>query len=157
MYVYSFDADSAYKPSDRMVLTRVPVGRIADRKAYEFFVSLSAGGKGVWSKDIRRRGAVFEHESRCYRSGITFNAPLKRYLWVQVVGDGGLGIYDAAEPWGPWTTVFFTEAWDVAPGESASLPAKWISPDGRTVHLVFSGQDSFSVRKATLVVSGSLQ
>ena len=67
---------------------------------------------------------------------------------------GGFGIYDAPEPWGPWATVFYTEKWDVGPGESSSLPTKWMSPDGQTAYLVFSGDDCFSVRKATLVPSG---
>jgi hypothetical protein len=63
---------------------------------------------------------------------------------------GGFGIYDAPEPWGPWTTAFYTENWDVGPGESSSLPTKWMSADGKTVHLVFSGDDHFSVRQATI-------
>jgi CubicO group peptidase (beta-lactamase class C family) len=63
---------------------------------------------------------------------------------------GGFSIYDAPEPWGPWTTVYSTEDWDVGPGESSSFPTKWMSSDGKTIHLVFSGDDCFSVRKATL-------
>jgi len=164
VYVYSFDSDSAYKPSDRMVLARVPKESIATRNAYEFYerTPLSSGkrpAEPVWTKDIAQRGAVFVHPGRCYRSGISFNAGLKRYLWVQVVpgGDtrfkGGLGIYDAPEPWGPWTTVYFTEEWDVGPGETSSFPPKWTSADGKTLHLVFSGDDCFSVRKATLTIA----
>jgi hypothetical protein len=61
-------------------------------------------------------------------------------------------MYDAPEPWGPWTTVEFTNEWDVGPGDSASFPTKWMSADGRTLQLVFSGDDSFSVREATLIV-----
>ena len=79
---------------------------------------------------------------------------MKRYLWVQITPgsqgkkldtrfEGGFGIYDAPEPWGPWTTAFATEKWDVGPGESASFPTKWMSTDGKTLHLVFSGDDSF--------------
>lgn len=159
VYVYSFDSDSAYTPADRMVLARVPRARIRDRRAYEFFVRLDAAARPVWSGDIRRRGAVFSHRGRCYRSGITYNPGLRRYLWVQVIGRdarfrGGLGIYDAPEPWGPWTTVYFAERWDVGPGESARFPTKWMSADGRTLHLLFSGGDAFSVRRATLTVSG---
>jgi hypothetical protein len=92
----------------------------------------------------------------CYRSSVSFNAPLKRYFWCQIIpgGDtrfsGGFGIYEAQEPWGPWRTAYFTEDWDVGPGESCSFPTKWISPDGKEMYLVFSGDDSFSVRKATL-------
>ena len=45
-----------------------------------------------------------------------------------------------------------TNQWDVGPGETSCLPVKWMSADGRTVHLVFSGEDCFSVRRATFVL-----
>ena len=153
VYVYSFDSDSAYNPADRMVLARVPKARIRDRSAYEFFSGLQPGAGPRWSTSLADRASVFEHPGRCYRSGITYNAGLKRYLWCQIISGkdtrfrGGFGIYDAPEPWGPWTTVFLTEQWDVGPGETCSLPTKWLSPDGRTAHLVFSGDDCFSVRE----------
>jgi hypothetical protein len=82
---------------------------------------------------------------------------LKRYLWCQILPgeaprfEGGFGIYDAPEPWGPWTTAFFTERWDVGPGETSSIPPKWTSADGRTAHLVFSGDDAFSVRRMSIL------
>jgi CubicO group peptidase (beta-lactamase class C family) len=117
----------------------------------------------VWTKDIEKRGAVFTHPGNCYRSGVSFNAALKRYLWSQKLPaskdsrgprfQGGFGVYDAPEPWGPWTTVYFTEEWDVGPGETSSFPPKWMSADGRSLHLVFSGDDCFSVRQATLTLS----
>ncbi|MGH9338876.1 MAG: serine hydrolase [Acidobacteriota bacterium] len=166
VYIYSFDSDSAYVPADRMVLARVPSGRITDRSAYEFFAGLNASGEPAWSRDIEQRGAVFKHPGECYRSGITYNAPLGRYLWVQVLpgGDpehrgprsgprfeGGFGVYEAPELWGPWSTVYFTRQWDTGPGETSSFPTKWMSENGLTLHLVFSGEDHFSVRKATLV------
>ncbi|MFQ5732956.1 MAG: serine hydrolase [Planctomycetaceae bacterium] len=161
VYIYSHDSDSAYKPADRMLLARVPKDKLAQRVAYEFFRKLGANGKPVWTREIKHRGAVFHHPGNCYRSGITYNAGLKRYLWCQTIpkGDtrfaGGFGIYDAREPWGPWTTVFFTRKWDVGPGETSSFPTKWMSRDGQTVHLVFSGNDYFSVRKAKFAVRDS--
>ena len=162
-YVYSHDADSAYKAADRMVLARVPKGRIRERPAYEFFRGLDAQGQPLWSTEIGDRAAVFTHKGRCYRSGITYDAGLKRYLWVQIIPgtegkrvdtrfEGGFAVYDAPEPWGPWTTVFFTEKWDVGPGESSSFPTRWMSADGRTIHLVFSGDDNFCVRQARLKI-----
>jgi Domain of unknown function (DUF4185) len=163
VYVYSHDAASAYTPADRMVLARVPKGKIKERDAYEFFRRLDKKEQPLWAKEIADRGAVFTHKGRCYRSGITYNAGLKRYLWVQTIPgtegekadtrfEGGFAIYDAPEPWGPWTTVYFTEKWDVGPGETASFPTKWMSADGETLYLVFSGDDHFAVRKATLSV-----
>jgi hypothetical protein len=160
VYLYSHDHDSAYEPADRMVLARVPKDRIRDRQAYEFFKGLDARSSPLWTTDIRDRGAIFVNPGHCCRSGISYNAGLKRYLWCQILPDstdergpryqGGFGIYEAPEPWGPWRTAFYTEAWDIGPGETASFPTKWMSEDGRTCHLVFSGNDSFSIRKATL-------
>jgi CubicO group peptidase (beta-lactamase class C family) len=160
VYVYSPDSDSAYEPADRMVLARAPKGRVRDRRAYEFLAGTAADGTPRWTKDIADRAAVFTDPGRCYRSGVSYNAGLKRYVWSQIIpgGDtrfaGGLGIYDAPEPWGPWTTVFYADPWDVAPGESASFPTKWMSDNGRTLHLVFSGEDCFCVRRVRLVLAG---
>jgi len=160
VYIYSHDSDSAYQPADRMVMARVPRDRIRDRQAYEFFKDLDVRGEPLWTSDIRDRGAVFVNPGRCYRSGVSYNSGLKRYLWCQILPEskdergpryqGGFGVYEAPEPWGPWRTAFYTEAWDIGPGETASFPTKWMSEDGRTCHLVFSGDDCFSVRKATL-------
>jgi CubicO group peptidase (beta-lactamase class C family) len=159
VYTYSHDKDSAYQPADRMVMARVPRDKIGERSAYEFLSDLDGRRRPLWSKDIADRKAVFDHQGNCYRSGIGYNAALKRYLWCQTLpkGDarfeGGFGVYDAPEPWGPWTTVYFTERWDVGPGETSSIPPKWMSPDGRQFWLVFSGDDHFSVRKGRLILA----
>lgn len=156
VYVYSHDADSAYSPADRMVLARVPRDQITVRNAYEFLSAVDVEGKPVWTRHIHERGPVFTHAGKCYRSGISYNAGLGRYLWFQIVpeGDtrfeGGFGIYDAPEPWGPWTTVYFTTEWDVGPGERGTFPTKWMSADGKTCYLVFSGNDYFALRKAII-------
>ena len=161
VYVYSHDSGDAYVAADQMVLARVPKNRINERIAYEFYVGRDAKNEPEWTAEITRRGAVFRHAGACYRSGVSYDAGLKRYLWCQILpGDaprfhGGFGIYDAPEPWGPWSTVNFTEAWDVGPGETSSFPTKWMSADGKTLHLVFSGDDAFSVRRAVLEMATS--
>ena len=158
VYIYSHDSDSAYERADRFVMARVPKNKLRDRSAYEFFVKIDASGQPQWTRDIRERSAVFTNPGACYRSGISYNAGLKRYLWCQIGPGadtrfaGGFAIYDAPEPWGPWTIAFHTDQWDTGPGETASLPTKWMSEDGRTVHLVFSGEDHFSVRRGTLLL-----
>lgn len=156
VYLYSPDANSAYERADRMVLARVPQEKIRQRAAYEFFTGLSTAGAPQWSSEVAQRGPVLISPGTCYRSGVTYDAGLKRYLWCAIGAGkdtryrGGFTVYDAPEPWGPWTVAFHTDEWDVGPGESCSLPRKWMSADGRTVHLVFSGNDSFSVRRGVL-------
>lgn len=158
VYVQSHDSASAYERADRFVMARVPKERLRERAAYEFLTGLDAHGVPQWSADISQRGAVFANAGACYRSSISYHPTLKRYLWCQTGGGqdtrykGGFAIYDAAEPWGPWTVAFQTDAWDVGPGETMHLPAKWMSADGLTVRLVFSGDDCFSVRRGLLRV-----
>ena len=130
----------------------MPVDKLTQRSAWEFF----AGDD--WSRDVEDRTAILERSGKCYRCGVTCNAPLNRYLLAMLPGGdtrqgGGIAIYESPQPWGPWSAVYETDQWDVGPGESASFPTKWISDDGRTVHLVFSGNDSFSVRRATLLLA----
>jgi hypothetical protein len=159
VYAYSHDGPKADAPADRFVLLRAPKGDLARRAAWEFW-----DGAG-WTPDAARRAGVFSRPDGCLRSAMTYHAPTKRYLWWQAFprpkghpdrGDtrfeGGFGVYDAPEPWGPWTTAFATPRWDLGPGEHGDFPSKWMSADGRTLHLVFSGDDAFSVRRATLVL-----
>jgi len=157
IYVYSHDSDSAYQPSDGVALGRVDRQKITDRSAYEFFQKLHSSGTPVWTKSVEQRGHVFSSPGKCYRTSASYNAGLKRYLMCQIVGDqrdtrfaGGFGIYEAPAPWGPWCTIYYTTDWDVGPGETCGLPTKWMSADGMTLHLVFSGDDCFSVRKLQL-------
>lgn len=166
-YVYSPDGPSAYKDADGLVLARVPTASIADRNAYRFFAGVDADGRAQWSAEFRDRKNVFEYPDGVNRVDVTYDGPLDRFLMTMrdKAREGGhdhFSIYDAPDPWGPWTTVYFVQA--VKPwarllgnsarrwGESAHIPAKWISDDGRTVNVVFSQDDSFSVRRAELTL-----
>ncbi len=160
VYMVSPDSPSAYTKTDRMILTRVPQNQVMDRDAYEFFRGKKIDGSPIWESDVNQRQPVFINPGQCLRSGISYNPGLGRYLWWQHLpknnfdtrSSGGFGIYDAPEPWGPWTTAFFSEEWDMGPGETASFPTKWMSADGATAYLLFSGNDAFSVRKATFLL-----
>jgi CubicO group peptidase (beta-lactamase class C family) len=161
VYIYSHDQDSAYQPADQMVLSRVPRDKLQERNAYEFFTGVK-DNNAEWSRNIADRAPVYANPGKCYRSGVSYNAGLKRYFWVQVFPQsrhaqgprfqGGFAVTEAAEPWGPWRTIFETNDWDTGPGETASFPTKWMSADGTRMHLLFSGNDHFSVRSCTVVV-----
>ena len=163
VYIYSNNEESAYKASDEMILARVHKNSLKVKDSYEFFAGYSGYNTPVWSGDYAKRKAVFSNPGKCYRSGITYNAGLKRYLWCQVIQvsdrgraggprfKGGLGIYEAPEPWGPWKTVYYTMDWDMGPGETASIPSKWMSEDGKSCYYLFSGDDCFSVRGVNFI------
>jgi len=156
VYIYSQDEHTAYRPADHYVMARVTKNHIKEWEHYEYFAGLMKNKQPKWTGDIRKRKPIFSNPAKCYRSGISYNSALKRYLWTQIIplshGDGprfsgGLGIFEGQEPWGPWKTVYYSRQWDIGPGESARIPTKWISKDGTTCHIVFSGDDFFSVRE----------
>lgn len=155
VYLVSTDAATAYVRSDQLVMARVPKSSLRTRAAYEFFVRRDERGEAAWSRDIAKRGGIFHNPGACYRSHITYHPGLKRYL-LTTIGrgadtrySGGFGVYDAPEPWGPWTTVFYTDTWDVGPGESNHFPSRWLDADGGW--LLFSGDDAFSLRHAKFI------
>lgn len=160
VYTYSPDTPSAYNETDEVVLARVSKNQIKNRNAYEFFKGLDEDGNPEWTKNISRRGAVFTLKGGCNRLDVVYNTPLKCYLMTMRsrANAGGINqfsIYEAPEPWGPWTQVYCIEpdlkttAW---PGEAQHFPSKWISPDGKTLYMVCSAFDAFSVQKAVLTL-----
>ncbi len=168
VYMYSPDTPSAYSETDHVVLTRVLKSQLSNRAAYEFFKEFDANGNPVWITDIAQRGAVFTLLGGANRLDVTYNAALGRYFMTmrsraKMGGLNQFSIYDAPEPWGPWTTIYYTESWEGGAlstsnggwGESQHIPSKWISADGKTFYLIFAGNDSFAVRKATLNVLGT--
>jgi len=156
VYAVSHDNSSAYTRADQFILMRVHKDNIKNKGSYEYFSGTSSNP--AWSSDVGDRTPVFYHEDKCFRSGISYNNGLDRYLWWQAKFDSGedgrsvgkFGIFDAPEPWGPWTTVYYTLDWDIGAGETGHFPPKWMSNDGKTMFLVCSGNDYFTVRKAGL-------
>jgi CubicO group peptidase (beta-lactamase class C family) len=158
VYSYSQDGGDAYQSSDGVVLARVPKARLRELEAYEYFAGLDGRGNPRWTKKIEDRRPVFVFSGRCQRVDAVYNPLLKRYLMaVGYNHEGGWGLYDAPEPWGPWTTAFHTDYWGLGGTHGYRLPAKWIGPDVGTMQIVFSGvslpgitYDAFCVRSITI-------
>jgi hypothetical protein len=80
---------------------------------------------------------------------VSYNPGLKRYLLTTEHTEthaGKLGIFDAPEPWGPWTTVAYEETWGAPHVEVSTFywnfPSKWLSSDGSRFTLVFTGKNT---------------
>jgi hypothetical protein len=173
VYIVSPDSSSAYGPDPArpgMILARVPKDQLLSQSAYQYFTGLAAG-RPQWSTDVSRRAFSFTcRNTQCVRGQVSYDAALGRYLWWQqnYVGtvdtrqSGGFGVYEAPNLWGPWHTVYYTTdsladpSFADPPGESGSFPTKWMSLDGRTVYLVCSCRNAFTVRRAMLNVSANL-
>lgn len=159
VYTYSQDGPSAYASDDGVVLARVHRARIRERGAWQFFAGTGASGEPRWSGAIGERVPVFRHPGSCRRVEVIHHPGLDRYLMALGFDHaGGWGLFDAPEPWGPWTTAFYTADWGLGRTHSYRLPTKWIEPRTGDLQLVFSGKrhagvdyDGFCVRGLTLL------
>ena len=154
VYTYSQDGPSAYESDNGLVLARVAKDRIRERSAWEFYAGADGRGGPVWTAELARRVPVFAYPANCGRVDVVYDAGIRRYLMALAYDHaGGWGLFDAPEPWGPWTTILHRQ-WDVADTHGYRLPAKWISADGLRMTLVFSGikpNDAFCTRTLTLI------
>jgi hypothetical protein len=151
VYVISQDNNDAYEYHPDIVMARVHKTRIADRQNYEFFTGLDSAGQPTWSGDIDRRKPVFTDPNGTQRVAMTFDAPIDRYLLVAShyppgcelkTHSGALGIFEAPEPWGPWSTVYYDARWSNGfRTYHQRIPPKWISRDGTSFWLLYSGLD----------------
>lgn len=106
---------------------------------YEYY----AGAGPVWSPDRSKALPVFVDSNGRQILHVIYDPGLRRYLAAaQGHGVGEMGLFDAPEPWGPWTTIAYYQNWGGF-GNRESLgvdfPTKWISRDGKTMWAVFSG------------------
>jgi hypothetical protein len=168
-----------HKPG-AIYLARVPREAVTtDKSAYRFYAGLDDTGNPLW-ENISRKQPVFEDPIGVgWCMSAHYNPGLQRYILCTEHGTshaGQIGIFDAPAPWGPWSTVVYcTEANPFGRQRSgSSLPwrnnvffvafaTKWLSEDGRTFTLNFTGggqgadNDSFNTVSGqfTLVQSGN--
>lgn len=146
-YVVRLQDDSAdLQAPGEIDLMRVPTGRLMDRSAYEFFAGQDAAGQPQWSEEVAARQPVFEDASGVGSTlSVSYNPGLRRYFLCTEhsrPSRGNLGIFDAPEPWGPWTTVGYYHNWgDTGSTFYWNFANKWLSPDGQRFVLVFTGTD----------------
>lgn len=142
-------------------LARVHRDKVMDRSAYTFFSGMK-DGKPTWTTDIEKRKPVFENPAGVgWCINVSYNLGLKRYLLTTEHTEthrGNIGIFDAPQPWGPWTTVAYQQNW----GEGHfplntffwTFSNKWTTADGKHFSLIFTGRkenDSFNVIRGEFI------
>lgn len=154
-YVYSWfirlqnDSRLSVQKPGKIDLARVGIGRIPNRDAYEFYAGLDNDGEPLWSSNIADKQPVFQDSNGVgWNASVSYNAGLNRYLLITEHGQsakGNLGMFDAPKPWGPWTTVTYDSNWmNTRTTFFWNFANKWLSPDGKSFTLVFTGTDSGS-------------
>ncbi len=136
-------------------LARVHKDSVLIQDAYSYF-SGNKKNTSIWVKTINDRQPVFENPDGVgWCINVSYNSKLERYFLTTEHTEthrGNIGIFDAPEPWGPWTTVLYENSWG-----KGFIPLntfywnfvnKWLSKDGKSFSLIFTGRkenDSFNV------------
>jgi hypothetical protein len=172
VYVYAPENKSSVwevqKPGE-ITLMRVLKTELTQAGSYEFFSGLN-GTTPTWTSSISARQPVFRDAvNGVMRTSVSYNPVLKRYFLItQQVSrfkDQGaqIGVYDAPEPWGPWTTVMLTNPWSANLIASSSLKTvywnfsnKWLSTDGMRFVLVYTDDDRWATMEGNFVLKTNL-
>jgi hypothetical protein len=156
-----------------LFLARVHRDQIfSGRDAYEWYAG-TTGGFPLWGP-LSAKQPVFEDPNGTgWCVSAIYNPGLKRYLLALehgVTEKSSMGLFDAPEPWGPWTTVHYWSASEPfakeRPGSTLpwrdnifffSFAPKWWSHDGMEFTLVFTGAGRYKDNDSFNTVRGKFK
>jgi len=166
IYLYGIKQKAQREGSNSMYLARVPREKIRERGAFQFFSGLDARGQTMWNQEFTLARPIFSDANGMAPGGMVYDPGLGRYLLTCFhTGPGQLGVFEAPQPWGPWSTIAYYENWGgmgtAGEGLTCEFPQKWMSEDGLTLWGIFSvygegakqgikAHDRFNLIKVTL-------
>jgi len=180
-YVYAHfpaadDGHSYWENGDYILLGRAPKEKILQRSAWEFYCGMDRTSKPLWETDETHAHAVFRYPLMTGENHVVYNKGIQRYLMgnygfmtptgkprpyhqdgINSVYPSQLTLYEAPEPWGPWSLFHRDDNWGQYGGYQPNFPTKWMSEDGTSLWMVSSGSFddyNFTVQKMTLVLYG---
>jgi hypothetical protein len=141
-------ANLSWISGDQIYLTRVTpsIKNINDETKYEYFAGYDKKSKPVWSYDFKNIKPLLEWNNNMGCVTITYNAPLKKYLmcvtdgWPTVAKMNSY-ILESEKITGPWKLVTYMKEFGEQ-GYFLNFPSKFISKDGLTLWLCYSGNFS---------------
>ena len=163
VYVYANTGPNLHRlNNDHVALARVPKGQMRDREAYEFFKGLQEGGEARWTADAAQMQPVFVYPGGVHWTMSVGHSPgLDRYFlltnsaeWTEgedlKVPTTNLEIFDAPNPWGPWTLAKACRNWKQTTYYAERyvfifhFAPKWWRNGGKEFTMVFSGRGRYS-------------
>lgn len=147
-YIYAVSTDQ-WDNGSNLRLGRVPKDRIMDAAAWQWVKAYRPGGEPAWSNNLNESIPVLSLHRWIGMPEMVYLAGIERYLLLtwRLHGDfspddgSDLLIFDAPEPWGPFSLVHYEAYWE---GQAVNpycprVPLKWMQSDGVTGWLQFSG------------------
>lgn len=159
-FVYAISNDEGWECGSHIFLARVPRDRVLDRAAWQFY-----GGRDVrtnepaWVAEEAYARAILSDHGHVGHPSMTYVPGLDRFL-LAFGSDAApksyahdheiaratwhrrreLQVYEGPTPWGPWALAHYDPAWEQDHiAYLPQIPPCWLSPDGRSGVLMFSG------------------
>ena len=156
-FVYAVSSDQ-WDNGSNLRLSRVPADSIMRRDAWEWVCAFTPSGEPAWSHDLDESIPTLSLHRWLGLPEMVYLTGIERYLlftW-RLHGDFSpyegtdLLVFEAPEPWGPFSLVHFEEYWEGKAFNpySPRLPLKWLDADGKGGWLQFSGSWSPEGQKA---------
>ena len=165
-YVYAISNDGAWENGDHVFLARVPRDRVLDRSAWRFYGGRNDENRPAWIEEEQYARPILSDPGYVGHPTMTYNPGLRRFLlafgsdsvphsyatppevmkrlWHRA---RELQVYEGPTPWGPWGLVHYDRKWE---GEHVAylphIPPNWLSDDGLSGTLLFSGDYSMHPR-----------
>jgi len=154
-----------HKPGE-LFLSRVPEESILDQTPYEFFAGLDGDEEPIWTQNLSQKQPVFQDPNGVgWNVNVSHNAGIGRYLLTTEhtrTHKSHMGLHDAPEPWGPWTTVHYIDDFGAGTVNKTTFywnfSNKWLSSDGKDFVMVFTGKgenDSWNTVEGSFILSDS--
>lgn len=156
-YVYMYGQPlntSQGRSTSSLYLARVTTANIETKGSYQYFSGTT--GSPAWSSNVADAVAVFTVSGLSWGTNAFYNAERGRIWLTARHHANGWGIYDATNPYGPWTTIYHIDlGWlDAETKFTYVFNSKWMDIGGNTYWMVFSGDgdyDRFNVIKLEFV------
>lgn len=124
---------------------------INKESAWEFYGGKDKNGHDIWTHKFADIKPLFEWAGHCGGAEVTYDAPLKKYIWfvtdpLEATGGFTKGMYgtpyntyvlESDALTGPWRLVTYMRSFG-SQAYWANLPSKFISSDGRTAWLLYA-------------------
>lgn len=166
VYLYGLKQKAQRGGSNSLYLARVPREKVRQRDAFEFFGGIDTRGQTMWNQEFTLARPIFSDANGVAPGGMVYDPGLGCFLLTCFhTGPGQLGVFEARQPWGPWSTVAYYDKWGgmgtAGEGLTCEFPQKWMSVDGLTLWAIFSvygegakqgikAHDRFNLIKVTL-------
>jgi hypothetical protein len=137
--------NNSWITGDQVYLLRVTpsLENINDATKYEFYAGKDKNGNSIWTNNFDEIKPLLEWDNNMGCVTITYNAPLKKY--IMCVTDGG-NTYSEMNTYllesdkidGDWKIITYMKNFGEQ-GYFVNIPSKFISDDGNSAWLLYSG------------------